>query len=135
MQSLTPRQDRGDPWEDRGCCWVSCVCCREGVSSQQPSLRGSVFKQESEITCLWYPNIVAREEHLVSRPGTTYSEHCSLCFPRPLCPQASPGCAVQRLLLREQSSPPCPPAPYIPACHPLPAYTSLSFPLIFINMS
>lgn len=107
MQSLTPRQARGDPWEERGCCWVSCVCCKQSVSSQQPSFRGSVFKQESAITCPWYPNIVAQEEHLVSRPGTTYSEHCSLCFPRPPVP---PG--IPRLCNAETS----PSKATLPAC-------------------
>lgn len=99
---------QGDLWETRGCCSASRMCCRASVSSQQRSFRGPVIQQESEITRLWCPNIVAREEHLVSRPGTTYSEHYSSRSPMPssilrLCSEET--------RFSELSIPPCPSAP------------------------
>ena len=125
---------RGDPRETRGCCSASRMCCEVSVSSQQHNFRGPGFKQESEITCLWYPNIVAREEHLVSRPGTTYSKHYSLRFPRSPVPSSIPRLSGAETRFSKLSIPPCPSAPCIPAFRALPGYAQPQFSPILVNM-
>lgn len=57
---------------------------------------------------LWYTNIVAWEEHLVSTLGTTYSMYYSLHFPHSPIPMSIPRLCGAETLLHAEHPPPCP---------------------------